>query len=81
MKVVARDLAPQPRESQEATIFITVLKNMFAPQARIEPSTVNIGKSFALISLVVVICHRYHCFPFITDTVVSITSVDKFYIF
>ena len=44
VKVIARDQAFTPRESQEATVVINVLKNRFAPQARIDPNPIDIGK-------------------------------------
>lgn len=44
LKIVARDQAPTPRSSQEATVIINVLKNRFAPVARIEPNPINIGE-------------------------------------
>ena len=44
VKVIARDQAFTPRESQEATVIINVLKNRFAPQARIDPNPIDIGK-------------------------------------
>jgi len=44
VRIVARDQGPVPRESQEATVTVSVTKNRYAPVARIEPSTITIGK-------------------------------------
>jgi len=45
VRFVARDQAPTPKQSQEGTITINVLKNRFAPTATIQPNPISIGKS------------------------------------